>query len=397
MSAVPYEQLNLGGAVGDDPAAVRANRERAAASLGLDPARVVWMNQVHGARGRRRRRDRGATPPRPRASTRWSPPARTRPRGAHRGLRARCCSPTRSAGVVAAAHAGRPGHGRRGRAGRRRGDDRTRRRTRPDRRAAPDPPSAAGATRCRRRCAPRSPPSSRRRTPRRAGARPAVDVAAGVHAQLDAARGARPGAARGVHPGVGRPLLLPPRPHHRAARRICLAGLIGHDGPQGRNSPRTSAKVEERIAAACAAAGRERGGGDPDRGHQDLPGERRADPVRTRRAARRREPGPGRGAQGRRPARICRSAGTSWASCRPTRCVPWSVTLIMVQSVDRARLVTALSPRRPCGPGARWAASSRSPWTRGRASAGSAAGWPRAASRSWPTRSRRLRGCGSTD
>ncbi|MFG2876738.1 peptidoglycan editing factor PgeF [Streptomyces sp. NPDC048337] len=48
VSAVPYEELNLGGAVGDDPAAVRANRELAAKSLGIDPALVVWMNQVHG-------------------------------------------------------------------------------------------------------------------------------------------------------------------------------------------------------------------------------------------------------------------------------------------------------------------------------------------------------------
>ncbi|MFE9646553.1 peptidoglycan editing factor PgeF [Streptomyces sp. NPDC006365] len=48
VSAVPYEELNLGGAVGDDPDAVRTNRELAAKSLGLDPGRVVWMNQVHG-------------------------------------------------------------------------------------------------------------------------------------------------------------------------------------------------------------------------------------------------------------------------------------------------------------------------------------------------------------
>ncbi|MFJ6831256.1 peptidoglycan editing factor PgeF [Streptomyces sp. NPDC091209] len=48
VSAVPYEELNLGGAVGDDPDAVRANRELAAKALGLDPALVVWMNQVHG-------------------------------------------------------------------------------------------------------------------------------------------------------------------------------------------------------------------------------------------------------------------------------------------------------------------------------------------------------------
>ncbi|MFS4096002.1 peptidoglycan editing factor PgeF [Streptomyces sp. AF1A] len=49
VSAAPYEELNLGGAVGDDPRSVRANRELAATSLGIDPGLVVWMNQVHGA------------------------------------------------------------------------------------------------------------------------------------------------------------------------------------------------------------------------------------------------------------------------------------------------------------------------------------------------------------
>lgn len=48
VSAVPYEELNLGGAVGDATDAVLTNRELAAKSLGLDPAAVVWMNQVHG-------------------------------------------------------------------------------------------------------------------------------------------------------------------------------------------------------------------------------------------------------------------------------------------------------------------------------------------------------------
>ncbi|MEE1755062.1 peptidoglycan editing factor PgeF [Streptomyces sp. SP18CS02] len=48
VSAVPYEELNLGGAVGDDPAAVLSNRELTARSLGLDPELVIWMNQVHG-------------------------------------------------------------------------------------------------------------------------------------------------------------------------------------------------------------------------------------------------------------------------------------------------------------------------------------------------------------
>ncbi|WP_433325000.1 peptidoglycan editing factor PgeF [Spirillospora sp. CA-294931] len=49
VSAAPYEQLNLGGAVGDDAAAVLANRRRVAAALGVAPGRTVWMRQVHGA------------------------------------------------------------------------------------------------------------------------------------------------------------------------------------------------------------------------------------------------------------------------------------------------------------------------------------------------------------
>ena len=49
VSTSPYGELNLGGAVGDDPEAVRKNREIAARELGLNPADVVWMNQVHGA------------------------------------------------------------------------------------------------------------------------------------------------------------------------------------------------------------------------------------------------------------------------------------------------------------------------------------------------------------
>ncbi len=48
VSAAPYDRLNLGGAVGDDPAAVRANRVSAARVLGIDAERVVWMRQVHG-------------------------------------------------------------------------------------------------------------------------------------------------------------------------------------------------------------------------------------------------------------------------------------------------------------------------------------------------------------
>lgn len=48
MSRAPFDSFNLGDHVGDDPAAVAANRSRLAAATGLGPGRLVWMNQVHG-------------------------------------------------------------------------------------------------------------------------------------------------------------------------------------------------------------------------------------------------------------------------------------------------------------------------------------------------------------
>ncbi len=48
VSAPPFDTFNLGDHVGDDPAAVAANRKRLAAALGLTEDGVVWMNQVHG-------------------------------------------------------------------------------------------------------------------------------------------------------------------------------------------------------------------------------------------------------------------------------------------------------------------------------------------------------------
>lgn len=49
VSAAPYGSLNLGGHVGDDASAVAENRRLAAKSLGVDPGSVVYMRQVHGA------------------------------------------------------------------------------------------------------------------------------------------------------------------------------------------------------------------------------------------------------------------------------------------------------------------------------------------------------------
>ncbi|HZX30235.1 MAG TPA: peptidoglycan editing factor PgeF [Rhodocyclaceae bacterium] len=45
ISAVPYDSLNLGDHVGDDPGAVEANRRRLAEIVLAEP---VWLKQVHG-------------------------------------------------------------------------------------------------------------------------------------------------------------------------------------------------------------------------------------------------------------------------------------------------------------------------------------------------------------
>ncbi len=49
VSKPPYESLNLGLGVGDDPAAVQANRAALARACGLPPASLTFMRQVHGA------------------------------------------------------------------------------------------------------------------------------------------------------------------------------------------------------------------------------------------------------------------------------------------------------------------------------------------------------------
>ncbi|MER7228331.1 peptidoglycan editing factor PgeF [Streptomyces rubradiris] len=107
VSAAPYEELNLGGAVGDAPEAVRGNRELAAKSLGLDPDLVVWMNQVHGADVAVVDEPWGEGPV-PEADAVVTPR-----RGLALAVLTADCVPVLLAdpvaGVVAAAHAGRPG------------------------------------------------------------------------------------------------------------------------------------------------------------------------------------------------------------------------------------------------------------------------------------------------
>ncbi|ELP70328.1 peptidoglycan editing factor PgeF [Streptomyces turgidiscabies] len=116
VSAVPFEELNLGGAVGDDPAAVVTNRELAAKSLGLEPDRVVWMNQVHGNDVAEVDGPWTVPPFTKSRDPRLTPPVDglvTATRGLALAVLTADCVPVLLAdpvaGVVAAAHAGRPG------------------------------------------------------------------------------------------------------------------------------------------------------------------------------------------------------------------------------------------------------------------------------------------------
>ncbi|WMD08193.1 peptidoglycan editing factor PgeF [Streptomyces sp. FXY-T5] len=108
VSAAPYEELNLGGAVGDDPDAVRANRDLAAKSLGVEPDGVVWMNQVHGADVAMVDGPWGSSTPIPSVDA-----IVTTRRGLALAVLTADCVPVLLAdpvaGVAAAAHAGRPG------------------------------------------------------------------------------------------------------------------------------------------------------------------------------------------------------------------------------------------------------------------------------------------------
>jgi YfiH family protein len=106
VSKHPYGELNLGGHVGDDPDAVAENRRTVAAGLGFEPDRVVYMNQVHGA-------DVAY------ASMPWQGRAPdvdalvTDTAGLCLAVLVADCVPVlladATAGVIAAAHAGRPG------------------------------------------------------------------------------------------------------------------------------------------------------------------------------------------------------------------------------------------------------------------------------------------------
>lgn len=105
-SAPPYDTFNLSLASDDNPAVVTSNRARLAESIGLPPERLVWMRQVHGATVHVVDGPSGSEQP-------TGDGLVTTQRGLALVALAADCVPLLMAdpvaGVVAAAHAGRPG------------------------------------------------------------------------------------------------------------------------------------------------------------------------------------------------------------------------------------------------------------------------------------------------
>lgn len=112
VSTGPYGSLNLSAGVGDDPAAVAANRDRVLRGLGPGPRTLGWMRQVHGTSVARigDESDTGnrQEPEPPEADAVFTGSAQVAV-----GALGADCAPVLIAdpvaGLVGAAHAGRPG------------------------------------------------------------------------------------------------------------------------------------------------------------------------------------------------------------------------------------------------------------------------------------------------
>jgi YfiH family protein len=104
VSTGPFAALNLGGSVGDDPAAVRENRARLRSAIGVQGIQLAWMQQVHGAEVSYVTRADDS----PEADAIF-----TDVPGIALGVLVADCAPVlvadAEAGLIGAAHAGRPG------------------------------------------------------------------------------------------------------------------------------------------------------------------------------------------------------------------------------------------------------------------------------------------------
>lgn len=115
VSSGPYSTLNLSGRVGDDPAAVATNRDRLLQAIAPEAERLAWMHQVHGADVMyvgASPRVRGSRSPGEDAA-READAVFTDAPGVALGVLAADCAPVLAAdpvaGIIGAAHAGRPG------------------------------------------------------------------------------------------------------------------------------------------------------------------------------------------------------------------------------------------------------------------------------------------------
>jgi len=111
-----FREFNLSDGVGDDPAAVTSNRDRLLRAIGPGPARLAWMRQVHGADvvfvDAQADGGRPAAAPEPGASPQADAICTGSPLVALGALGADCAAVLIAdplAGLVGAAHAGRPG------------------------------------------------------------------------------------------------------------------------------------------------------------------------------------------------------------------------------------------------------------------------------------------------
>lgn len=106
VSRAPFDSFNLGDHVGDDPAAVAANRSRLAGALGVPDDHLIWMQQVHGDRVHRVEGPGTSVIPETDALVTSEP-------GIALAVLTADCVPVlfadAAAGVVAGAHAGRVG------------------------------------------------------------------------------------------------------------------------------------------------------------------------------------------------------------------------------------------------------------------------------------------------
>ena len=106
VSTGDFAWLNLGGHVGDDPAAVEENRTRLARAVGVDRSHLLFMAQVHGADVAVARGPWEGDPPEVDAIVTDRP-------GLALAVLVADCTPILladpDAGVVGAVHAGRPG------------------------------------------------------------------------------------------------------------------------------------------------------------------------------------------------------------------------------------------------------------------------------------------------